>query len=269
MTVIKPKFARLLKNKAFPRSSKYDPKWVMENDMGPNALWLTEWLCWAMELKPDMRLLDMGCGKGLSSVFLAREFGVQVWANDLWIGASDNWQRIRDAGVEKRVFPIQAEAHALPYAQEFFDAVVSINSYHYYGTDDLYLQYFSRFVKPGGQIGIVVPGLMRDLEDGKAPKHLTRPQASGKCFWDPAECFSFHTVDWWRRLWEQTELVNIEAADTLPDGWRHWLQFERAKLAAHCNRHTDEVPALEADQGRYLGFVRLVARRQQARKAKA
>jgi SAM-dependent methyltransferase len=262
--ITKAKLARLLKNKAFTRSSKYDPKWVLENEMGPNALWLTEWLCRAMELEPGMRLLDMGCGKCLSSVFLAREFGVQVWANDLWIGPTDNWQHIRQAGLEESVFPIRAEAHALPYAEGFFDAIVSLDSYHYYGTDDLYLKQFVRFVKPGGRIGIVVPGLMRNLEGGKAPEHLARRQPNGDRFWDPAECFSFHTVAWWRRLWEQTGLVNVETADTLPDGWRHWLQFEKAKLIAHTNRHTDEVPALEADQGRYLGFVRLVARRRQA-----
>jgi hypothetical protein len=47
----------------------------------------------------------------------------------------------------------------------------------------------------------------------------------------------------------------------MPDGWKVWLDFERAKKAAGTNRWDDEIPALEADQGRYLGFVRLVARR--------
>jgi hypothetical protein len=47
---------------------------------------------------------------------------------------------------------------------------------------------------------------------------------------------------------------------TLPDGWRHWLAFDQAKKAAGTSRHDDGIPALEADQGRYLGLVRLVAR---------
>lgn len=55
--------------------------------MGPNVLWLTEFLGQAMELQPGMRVLDMGCGRALSSIFLAKEFGVQVWAADLWIAA--------------------------------------------------------------------------------------------------------------------------------------------------------------------------------------
>jgi len=92
-------------------------------------------------------------------------------------------------------------------------------SYHYYGTDDLYLKYFIRFLRPGGQIGIVVPGLMRDFE-GEVPSYLTRMQPSGDRFWDPAECFSFHTAEWWRRHWEQTQLVEVQHVDYLPEGWR-------------------------------------------------
>ena len=42
-----------------------------------------------------MRVLDLGCGVAASSIFLRREFGVQVWATDLWFHASDNVPRIR------------------------------------------------------------------------------------------------------------------------------------------------------------------------------
>jgi cyclopropane fatty-acyl-phospholipid synthase-like methyltransferase len=109
----KKRMKELLKNDRFPRSAKYDPEWVLKGWMGPNVIWLTEWLCEKMDLKPGMRVLDMGCGKALSSVFLAKEYGVQVWANDLWVTASENWERIKEAGMENQIFPIHAEAHAL------------------------------------------------------------------------------------------------------------------------------------------------------------
>ena len=125
----------------FPRSAKYDVAWQAENAMGPNPLWLMEALCQVMDLKAGIRVLDMGCGKAVTSIFLAREFGVQVWATDWWITATENWQRIRSAGVEQLVFPIHAEAHDLPFAAGFFDAVVSVDAYHYFGTDDMYLLY--------------------------------------------------------------------------------------------------------------------------------
>src|SRR6188474_3034022 len=138
-----------LVSERFPRSSKYHPEWVIASASGgANALWLTEWLAAALNLQPGMRVLDLGCGRAMSSIFLRREFGVQVWATDLWFSASENIQRIRDAGVEDGVFPIHADARQLPYSEEFFDAIVSIDSFMYYGTDDLYLNYVARFVKP-------------------------------------------------------------------------------------------------------------------------
>ena len=48
----------------YSRSNAYDPAWVCANEMGPNALWLLEWLCEAIDLRPGMRGLDMGCGQG-------------------------------------------------------------------------------------------------------------------------------------------------------------------------------------------------------------
>jgi len=124
----------------FPRSSGYHPEWVIAGvSGGANPLWLTEWLAGVLDLRPGMRVLDLGCGRALSSIFLHREFGVQVWATDLWFSATENLQRIRDAGVEDGVFPIHADARSLPFAAEFFDAIVSIDSFVYYGTDDPYL----------------------------------------------------------------------------------------------------------------------------------
>jgi len=75
----------------YPRSRAYELDWMMDNMMGPNALWLMESLTERLHLEPGMRVLDMGCGKALSSIFLAKEFDVQVWATDLWIGAGENW----------------------------------------------------------------------------------------------------------------------------------------------------------------------------------
>ena len=66
---------RLLSDR-FPRSSAYHPDWVITSAMGSNTLWLTEWLTSAMELKAGMRVLDLGCGRALSSIFLSREFWV-------------------------------------------------------------------------------------------------------------------------------------------------------------------------------------------------
>ena len=111
-----------LHSERFPRASRYHPDWVLSAvSGGANPLWLTEWLAEGLDLRPGMRVLDLGCGRALSSIFLAREFGVQIWAADLWFSASENAQRIRDAGVESSVFPLHVDARSLPFAAEFFD----------------------------------------------------------------------------------------------------------------------------------------------------
>jgi cyclopropane fatty-acyl-phospholipid synthase-like methyltransferase len=226
----------------YPRSSAYDIDWMMDNMMGPNALWLMEALADPLHLQAEMRLLDMGCGKAISSIFLAKEYGVQVWATDLWIGAAENWERIRQAGVERSVFPIHAEAHRLPFADGFFVAAVSVEAYHYFGTDDLYLDYFANFVRPGGQIGIVVPGLVQEF-DAEPPDHL-RP------VW-PSEFYSFHSPAWWQRHWERSGRVQVTTADFIAEGWKDWLLWVG-------DGHEDG-KALRVDQGRNLGFTRIVA----------
>jgi cyclopropane fatty-acyl-phospholipid synthase-like methyltransferase len=259
MKLSKDQLRKRLDNRRFPCSSRYDPEWVLENEMGPNALWLTEWLCEEMNFRPGMRVLDMGCGRCLSSVYLAKEFDVQVWANDLWISATENWERIRQAGCGNQIFPIHAEAHALPYAESFFDAIVCLDSYHYYGTDDVYLNYFLKFLKPGGQIGIVVAAQIKEFKKDIIPAHL-------KKFWDPSECFSLHTLEWWIRQWKKTQLVDIQAADVMAGGWKEWLKFEELKTAIGTNRFPHDEPALRADKGRYLGLARLVAQRNEIRK---
>src|SRR5579872_6234931 len=124
----------------FGRSGKYDLEWIRGGvSGGANSLRLTEWLAERMKFEPGMRVLDLGCGRAASSIFLHREFGVQVWATDLWFSATENLQRIRDASVEDGVFPIHAEARSLPFAAEFFDAIVLIDSFMFFATDDLFL----------------------------------------------------------------------------------------------------------------------------------
>jgi SAM-dependent methyltransferase len=238
-----------LVSQRFPLSSQYHPEWVIANASGgANALWLTEWLAEALALRSGLRVLDLGCGCAASSIFLHREFGVQVWATDLWFSVSENLQRIRDSGVEQSVFPIHADARSLPFATDFFDAIVSIDSFVYYGTDDLYLNYLARFVKPGGLLGIAGAGLMREIE-GPLPDHLRE-------WWEPS-MWCLHSAGWWRRHWERTGIMNIELADTMPDGWQAWLDWQRVV----CPENSIEIKTVEADRGSYLGYVRVVGRR--------
>jgi cyclopropane fatty-acyl-phospholipid synthase-like methyltransferase len=203
-----------------------------------------------------MRVLDLGCGHAVSSVFFAREFDVDVFAVDLLLDPSNNWRRVEEAGVAGRVVPLRCDARSLPFPNEFFDAVVGLNSFQYFATDDLFLRQLLPLIRPGGRVGMVMTGLRHEVD--RAPDHL-RPH-----WLDQFE--TFHDPSWWRRHWERSGLVEVEVADLVPDGWSDWLAWRRLALAHGSNSFfrklvKDDVDTLREDGGELLGLVRAVARR--------
>jgi SAM-dependent methyltransferase len=241
----------------FPRASAYDPTWVRQNLMGPNALWLLEGLTQAVDVGACRRVLDLGCGSAATSIFLAREFGLEVWAADLWIEPSANWARVLEAGLADQVHPIEVEAHRLPFPAGFFDAVVSIDAYHYFGTDVRYLSYLAQFVGAGGLIAIVVPANRIDPDERTEDVPGPWTERFG------ADWYTFRSAAWWARHWRRTRGIEVQRAEMMPDGWGLWWRYEQAD-AAWSGRDPaadGEGALLVSDEGRNLGFARVVARR--------
>lgn len=89
---------------------------------------------------------------------------------------------------------------------------------------------------------------MREL-GGAIPSHLRE--------WWTADMCCLHSASWWRQHWARTGLLDIEFADTLPDGWRFWLDWLR--LIAPEN--ATEIRTVDSDAGSHLGYVRVVGRR--------
>ena len=103
-------------------------------------------------------------------------------------------------------------------------------------------------MRPDGLIAIVGTGLTQELDDA-VPEHPRE-------FWTQV-LWCLHPAPWWRRHWERTGIVAVEHADTLADGWRLWLDRQRA--VAPDNQ--TEIKTLEADRSRHLGYIRVTARR--------
>ena len=155
-----------LENEQFPLSSKYDHNWLVKNCFGSNPLWLTEWLCSDIKFESGMRVLDLGCGTAKSSIFLAKEFGLEVWATDLWVDSTDNYKDISTFSLQDKIFPLKADARELPFSFAYFDAIISIDAMQYFGTDMLYLPYIIQFLKPNGLLGFASPGMTKEFENG-------------------------------------------------------------------------------------------------------
>ncbi len=236
----------------FPKASQYDPEWVRKHSMGENVLYNLESLTKSLNLKPGMRVLDLGCGKAISSIFLAKEFGVTVWAVDEAISASANYERILEEGCEDKVIPMEADARSLPFAEEYFDAVIVVDSYTYFGTDEKYLPYIARFIKPGGHIAIVDVCFTKEIETlEQVPDFLKEDYQN---YW-----YFIHTIEWWRKLWEKTGLVQVEAAEQLPE-----KDLVRKQYIQDYEQEENPDPfakALQADKQHFISFFKLIGRR--------
>jgi SAM-dependent methyltransferase len=234
----------------YPRSSKYDPEWVYRNSVGSQCLWLTESLTQKVDLRPGQRVLDLGCGKALSSVFLAKEFGVQVWAVDLQADPTSNWKMISEAGVGNLVFPVRADARSLPFARGFFDAVISINAYWTFGTDDFFASArLAPLLLPGTQVGLINPGVLKEYK-GEIPAHV-------KPYW-LEHVVAYHSPDWWRRHFERTGLFDVLVSDGLDDRdgitvWQRWAGVV-----------TGDDTLIINDRGQNISFLRTIVRRNEA-----
>ena len=197
----------------------YDTNFVLKNMMGPNVIKLTEELTGHLDLKEGMNVLDLGCGKALSSIFIAKEYGATVYAADLWVPAAENYERVKSFGLGDKVIPVQADAHSLPYEDGFFDAVVSIDSYHYFGTNERYLiDYLAKLVKPNGIIAFASPGFTRELTCEEIEKL--------KPYWMSGKFLTFHSNKWWRSLWERSLVVDVLDSFDFAcniEAWEDWL----------------------------------------------
>lgn len=238
----------------FPRSSEYDAEWLLSLDMGPNPLWLLEDLASDLSIEPGSRVLDLGSGKGATSVFLAREYDVEVWATDLWVAADVADATFRAAGVGDQVHAVNADARHLPFPEAYFDVVVSIDSWEYFGTDDHFLPYLSSFIKPSGQLGVATPAMANDVRDlGQIPAHIDRLVG-----W---EAMAWHPPSWWRQQWELTGLVEVTAARLQATGWHDWLLWARALFEGGNESVRGTIEMLEADAAELLTFALVTGRR--------
>ena len=96
--------------------------------------------------------------------------------------------------------------------------------------------------------------LLHHLDEPRSsrPRAAARTNAAAVKVWRPGEKIFFDVKH--RATSEQSGIIDIEVADTMPDGWQRWLDWHRA--IAPNNR--EEIQALETDRGRYLSYVRLV-----------
>lgn len=203
----------------YTRSKAYDTPALQSKIMGPNPVKLEEELLADHRIPAGAVVCDLGSGQGLTSVFLAKEYGFTVYAADL------------------------------PFEKEFFDAVVTTDSYNYFGRNPHYLDdKLLPFVKRGGYIYIAIPGMKRDCHDHLPPELLS---------WTPEQLDYMHDTAYWSDMVRQcrgAEVLCVAEMEANEEVWADWLRQENPYSIG-------DRRSMEAGGGKYLNFIKIVLRR--------
>ncbi|HXK77420.1 MAG TPA: methyltransferase domain-containing protein [Oscillospiraceae bacterium] len=235
----------------YEKAEKYEFSFIKDFIMGPNPIKLEEELLLNHDIPQGATVLDLGCGRGLTSVFLVKEYGFRVFATDLWIGATENKRFFDRMGLStEQIIPIHADAVDLPYAEEFFDAVVCTDSYNFFGRDPEYLgTHLLPFVKHGGCVYISIPGMKKDCHDHLPPELLLS--------WTPEQLDYIHDADYWKNIIRQTEgaeILSIHEMESNEECWNDWLATDNEYAVS-------DRKSMEAGAGAYMNFIAIVLRR--------
>ncbi|WP_438350656.1 methyltransferase domain-containing protein [Paenibacillus sp. FA6] len=111
----------------------------------------------ALNITAGMRVLEVGAGTGQVAATLAKFWGVSVITLEPWESLKDIQEYSSEQGVENQVLPLNINAKCMPFADESFDAVLSIGSFFMIEERELALKEIIRVTRKEGYIGIGEP----------------------------------------------------------------------------------------------------------------
>lgn len=236
----------------YTKSQKYNTPELLAKIMGPNPFKLQEEMLQNHKIPAGSLVCDLGSGQGLTSVMLAKDYGFTVYAADLWSDPQENRKFFDEMGLTReQVIPVKVDTTAFPFEKDFFDAVVSTDSYNFWGRDPEYLDAkLLPFVKSGGYLYICVPGMKRDCHDN-LPKELLLS-------WTPEQLAYLRDITYWTEILNNSrdaEVISIyELKGNNDELWADWIRQEN-EVAVN-DRKT-----IGAGGGKYLNFIAFVLRK--------
>ena len=226
---------------------------LQETMWGSNGIRQAEELASYFTITEDMKILDLGCGPGLSSLYLVQEYGAKVFAADLYADPTENHERFQSLGIADKIVPMMLDAtQPLPFARGYFDVIFSVGAYNMFGDNEEALQNFISYVKKGGYIAVAFPGLKYDF-DGNIPPEM-------QPFFGVRDVARYiRGIDWWKELWSKTEgieIITISEQTCHDIAWKEYLASRNPNI----EEEKWDLDMMEAEGGKYFNTIQLIAK---------
>lgn len=232
----------------YTKSEKYND--LMSKIMGPNPIKLTEELLEDCKILPGQTVCDLGSGMGLTSVFMAKEYGFKVYAADLWSDPKENAEFFKSQGLtESEIIPVKADAENLPFEKEFFDGLVCVDSYNYFGRNKEFLdKKLLPFLKKGSYIYLCITGMKKDLHS-LLPEELLLS-------WSPEQLDYIHDIEYWTDIVSAStaEIIEISEMESNEEVWNDWIAQDNEYAIG-------DRAAINAGACKYLNFIKIVLKK--------
>jgi len=232
--------------------------------VGPGGLHVAEAMAKLLDLVPSDEVLDLGCGKGTSSIYIAKTYGCDVVAQDLYFSARENNRRFRQAGLRKKIKAVQSNFHTMEFELNQFDKVFCLNAIDYFGTGDYAMRHLLKFVRLGGLVGISSINFARELDHRALPEHLN------EVYFDDGSGYGLqaqHNLQWWVNHLERSGYQKVKYAEQLPRGYEFVLDYANGyilKGAVKFKRGEATmkfIEAIRADEGKNFGMFIVIAKK--------
>ena len=217
-TQIHTQFRRVDKAR-YPEVAAYtwDEIYGCGDRMAPGGLYLAAEMARAMTLTPGDIVLDLGCGRGDTSIFLAKHFDVSVVSVDHWISATERHVKFTGQGYRNAIMPLRLDVtRGLPFAEDYFDAIFCMQAFHAFEGSVAFLRHLLAHLKPGGQLCIGGTCFNEEAPNGTLPAIYHETDG-----WD-AEYRKYHSPAWWRDLFREAGSVTVLQCHELDDGRLLW-----------------------------------------------
>ena len=150
--------------KMLGRQSRKPSGWLGKMVFGHLATWghrpLTNWTIGFMDVQPTDHVLDIGCGGGMAIRLIAKiavegfVAGIDYSEEMVQQALKRNAAAVRAGRVEIRY----GDVAALPYDDESFDKVISVEAFYFWPDPVANLQEVRRVMKPDGLVGLAMEG---------------------------------------------------------------------------------------------------------------